>query len=178
MSNMSMVELEQQLKELSWMEEKTPEVYKKLDSEFWMIGGLKDLYDMCKDYNQTELPDTATLESVGIIPTTKVIKVNRWIPDEVLRKCKVDSTNFCGLFVAVEGAFVSKDYMDTYFNKKIENNGLLDPVKDLGLSDDYKWTTIRQVHNGIGFVLKYTDFSEEEIPSWNYWEFLTLTTSN
>lgn len=171
--NMTMAELENQLNELAVMEQKTPEVFKKLDNEFWMIGALKDLYDMCKDYSQTEVPADLGVTS-DVIPAVRVIKVNRYVDPDLLMRYKVDSTNFCGLFMATEGAFVSKKLMDSYFNERIDNcKKELNPVRDLGLSDEFRWETIRRIDGGDGFVLKWTSINEE-IPSFNYWEFLNL----
>lgn len=172
MAHMTLEELELQIKGLKEMEEKTPAIFKKLDSEFWMICAMKELYDMCKEYNQTEVPDFSKNE---IVPVKRIIKAETFISDIELRRYGVDSTTFCGLFLAVDGFMVSERLMKEVFHRLI--NRCLTPdvltCERHGLPD-LRYETIRTVPStGTGFLLADTEFNEV-FESWNSYRYLDL----
>jgi hypothetical protein len=174
MSSMTFDQIETQLKELKKIEDTTPDIYKKLDDEFWIVGALRNLYELCKKYDQVKAPEFE--DGKDYTYAKRVIKVNTWCDEIDLQRYKIDHAMFFGMFVAIDGIFIKKDITDNYFMRKINRREVLDPtdIKSFGLPDDIAYETIRRTNDGYGFALKKSEFINGRIRSFNYWEYLNL----
>jgi len=168
---MTLEQIRDSLKEIDFILEKTPDAVKKLDSDFWIFGALKDLYEMCLDYKQTEFPD---MNGAYYVYSKKIVRLLRFVPPAMLDWNKVDTTYFSGVWAALEGVIISPKVMQSYFIPCLNRRRGLDPIRDLGFPDDIVWETIREIPNGYGFALKNTGIVPMCIDTASQWEYLVL----
>ena len=134
----------------------TPQVLKKLDQEFWILVGLKDLYQMCKDVNQLEV---VKHEKELFVLVKRVVKSKVMVPNYVLRKYNIPYVMFMGLFLVVEGYSIHKDIMENFLNNLMNDYGRIvtsDELEKYRIPSDSMLTTVTLLDNGYGFMLKNT----------------------
>ena len=167
---MSMAQLEEELTKLKEMEEKTPEIFKQLDSEFWILVGLKNLYQMAVQYEQLTIPE---FNDDLFVPVKRVIRSKIGFPNWMIRQYSVDCTLFMGFFLATEGYYVHKDLMENLFNSSISSKRLPDPetIEAFGVPDDAMYWTVQRLPNDYGFMLKKNEVNDL-FKSWTRYDYL------
>ena len=176
MNSFSMKELELELNKLKAMEENTPEIFKRLDNEFWILKGLKDLYQLCKDVKQVEIPEEHS--TLLYVPVKRVIKTKVMIPKSVIQKLNIPHVMFIGLYFAVDGYSVRKDVMKDYFiNYLSDECHRIYPsdgeLKARGVPDNLKISTMIALDNGYGFAMQDTVINKL-FTSYTKYEYLSI----
>jgi len=162
-----MKSLEEQYKALKFMIDNDIDSDPKKCKENYLTRVLFNLVSMARDVNQTE-------EFSEITKCRRVIKVRRLnVPIEIMRKTHPEIMVFEGVCLIADGLFIPKKVMteigyDT-FSKKW---GRLDVSS---LPDGYAYSTIRDIGNGCGFVLKKSDISEGLYNRASAWEYFNLS---
>ena len=171
--NLSADELREEILNISYIVEHTPEVIKGMDKNFWMFNALLSLYEMSQKYNQSSFPEFPE-GSDPWCEAERMVKMHRFVDNYVMEREKIERVYFSGVWIALGGLFIKPEVMASYFDPKIKGKQYLRPEEELGFPEGFEWTTIQTLSNGYGFVLKKEKIVPDYINRHFQWEFLYL----
>lgn len=179
--------------ERSDIEERLAFLYRIMDEDSVMYQGgdaLSDvvskdliaLYELCLKYDQTEYPKT--FEKGLYHYATRVFKVYASVEPWELKQ--IEHCFFDGMFWPLQGAFLSRSVMKSYFESCYDWNGDLgserhvmtrEELDGMGLPENLNYLQIRRLSNGMGFALRNDVWENQFIKSRNCFVPLELNMS-
>lgn len=159
-------------KTIKFLNEEIKKGERNNDSLNWVTESLLGLYNLCEKYRQGKFPNLPSKNGYRYVK--RIVRINRYIAEKDLES--VEHAFVGGVFVVIEGAFIDRSMMGSYFNQKIDKSAPIwdDEIKELGFPLDLKYNTIHRLTNGQGFVPRSNNFNDAYINHPYNWDFLEI----
>ena len=131
--------------------------------DLWVTNGYLDCLDMLIKYGNLREPE------VEYVPISRVIKVNRKIPKEILKAGRYQYCIFCGVYIVQKVVFVKAEHCESLLKKKLNDNPDID--EKYLLVSSFKTVVFDSGEKWCAFLVK-SPFTEHWLGyTSSYWDY-------